>query len=338
MMKFKFPIIILLTFFFVLMFNYCSDQQDENADSENLSNEIKNATLRKFNGFYFVGLHSGVTSILRYDYEKDKVKLFWHSKDERVIDLLIAPDYKSGFFITKRKQRLKSSLPAIERGKLYRIDFELNKAESITQLVEGIQVIPFWIDNDRFTLVINSIDKTIASYINKNTQVYNRFGKLLSDNTEIFDITKDGYPLTKLPQLSLKSQNEMFTVIEKKDSIFVKNTKSKKEIKTRFKNKKILQINWAENNKHLLILMIPKSNVQVKVEILKPILAVFDLQLKKTVKIFDNVSFKNFVLIGDFLIFDKGIGRDSEIEIVKLESLNKFKTIKLNGGCSLRSL
>jgi len=176
-------------------------------------------------------------------------------------------------------------------------------------------------------LVINSIDKTIASYINKNTQVYNRFGKLLSDNTEIFDITKDGYPLTKLPQLSLKSQNEMFTVIEKKDSIFVKNTKSKKEIKTRFKNKKILQINWAENNKHLLILMIPK-----------PILAVFDLQLKKTVKIFDNVSFKNFVLIGDFLIFDKGIGRDSEIEIVKLESLNKFKTIKLNGGCSLRSL
>ncbi len=57
-------------------------------------------------------------------------------------------------------------------------------------------------DNDRFTLVINSIDKTIASYVNKNIQVYNRFGKLLSDNTEVYDLTKDGYPITKLPAIN----------------------------------------------------------------------------------------------------------------------------------------
>ena len=77
----------------------------------------------------------------------------------------------SGYFLTKRKQRLKSSQPAIEKGRLYRIDFEVNKVESITQLEEGIQVIPYWIDNNRFTLVINSIDKTIASYINKNIHI-----------------------------------------------------------------------------------------------------------------------------------------------------------------------
>lgn len=337
-MIFNFVKIVLLTGTIFLLFNYCNDQQDENDDNSILSKEIENAKPREFDGIYFVGLHSGVPSIFRYNHKEDKIKLFWHSKEERVIDLLISPDCKSGFFITKRKQRLKSSQPAIERGKLYRIDFELNKAESITQLEEGIQVIPFWTDNNRFTLVINSIDKTIASYINKNTQVYNRFGKLLSDNTEIFDITKDGYPVTKLPSLQYKSQNEMFYIVERNDSVFIKQTNSKKEIKTRFKNKKILQIKWAENNKHLVMLMVQKSTEPLKVEDLKPILVVFDLQIKKTVKIFNSVSYKHFVLMGDFLIFDRGFGRDSQLEIIKLESLKEYKVIKLNGGCSLRSL
>ena len=183
----------------------CNDVKDGMQDEENLTNEIKNATITDFTGFYFVGNYLGVPAIFRYDYATDKFKVFWSSKDERVIDLLISPDNKSGFFITKRKQRLKSSQPAIEKGRLYRIDFEVNKVESITRLEEGIQVIPFWTDNDRFTLIINSIDKTIASYVNKNTQVYNRFGKLLSDNTEIFDLTKDGYPITKQPSLNYKS-------------------------------------------------------------------------------------------------------------------------------------
>jgi hypothetical protein len=317
----------------------CIDDKDGMQDEENLKNEIKNATITDFNGFYFVGNYLGAPSIFRYDYAKDKFKVFWSSNEERVIDLLISPDNKSGFFITKRKQRLKSSQPAIEKGRLYRIDFEKNKVESITRLEEGIQIIPFWTDNDRFTLIINSIDKTIASYINKNTQVYNRFGKLLSDNTEIFDLTKDGYPVTKYPSLNYKSPNELFTVVDKNDSIEVIQLKSKKEIKTKFTANRLLQIDWAENNKHLVLLMIPKLERPVDLsDYSKSILAVFDLQLKKTIKIFDAEGFKRFVLIGDFLIFDSGNGRDSHIEVFNLSSLQRYKTIKVTGGCSLRNI
>jgi hypothetical protein len=175
----------------VIAFLSCSDVKNNDLDDHNLKKKIENARLTEFSGFYFVGNYTGKPAIYRYDHLADKYKVFWHSNDERVIDLLISPDNNSGYFLTKRKQRLKSSQPAIEKGRLYRIDLEVIKVETITQLEDGIQVIPFWMDNDRFTLIINSIDKSIASYINKNTQVYNRFGKLLSDNTEIYDLTKD---------------------------------------------------------------------------------------------------------------------------------------------------
>ncbi|MDP2363518.1 MAG: hypothetical protein Q8M94_07075 [Ignavibacteria bacterium] len=339
MMTKRFLKFILLFLVPLVLLSACNHVRDENQDEESLTNEIKNATLSNFIGFYFVGKHSGVPSIFRYDYGKDKFNVFWHSIDERVIDLLISPDYKSGFFITKRKQRLKSSQPAIEKGKLYRIDFEANKVESITQLEEGIQVIPFWTDNDRFTLIINSIDKTIASYVNKNTQVYNRFGKLLSDNTEIFDLTKDGYPVTKYPSLNFESHNNLFAVIEKNDSVRIMQLNSKKEINTRFTAKKLLQIGWADNNKNLVMLMIPKSELPAESnDYQKSVLAVFDLQMKKTVKMFDAAGFKRFVLIGDFLIFDNGIGSDLNIELFNLSSLKNYKTIKLTGGCSLRNI
>ncbi len=70
----------------------------------------------------------------------------------------------------------------------------------------------------------------------------------------------------------------------------------------------------------------------------KSILTIFDLQKKKTVKMFETVGSNRFVLIGDFLIFDNGIGKDSHIEIFKLDSLSNYKTIKINGGCGLRNI
>lgn len=328
----------MMLIFSLILFSSCGDDNQNDVDEDNLNKEIENAKLSEFSGFYFVGNYAGRSSIYRYDHETDKYKVFWHSDDERVIDLLISPDYKSGYFITKRKQRLKSSQPAIEKGRLYRIDFEVKKVESITQLEDGIQIIPFWMDNDRFTLVINSIDKTIASYINKNIQVYNRFGKLLSDNTEVYDLTKDGYPITKLPAINFTSPNELFTVIDKNDSILIRQQKSKKEISTELSGK-ILKLAWAENNKQLIMLIKSKDQENPSTSNdYKTLLAIFDLQKKKAVKMFDTVGSNGFVLIGDFLIFDNGFGKDSHIEIFKLESLSNHKTIKISGGCGLRNI
>lgn len=313
---------------------------ENNSYDQKLNEEIANATISKFDGFYFVGNHSGMAAVYRYDALSKKANLFWCDKDERVIDLLVSGDQKAAYFITMRKQRLKSSKPAIERGKVYRIDFDLNRVESIAQLEEAIQIIPFWQDDDRFTLVINSIDKTVASFINKNTQVYNKFGKLLSDNNEIFDITKDGYPITKLPDLKLISPNKMFTVVIKNDSLQIKQNNSGQFINTKFTQKEIRQVSWAENNKNVIILIVNKNDDQnlLPSSSASSTLIIFDLFDKKTIKTFDGAVYRRFVLIGDFLIFDNGFERDSSIKIIKLSSLEEVKTIKIAGGCGLRNI
>ncbi len=325
-------------FIFLILFISCSDKNGNQPDGS-LEQEIANAKLTEFNELYFVGIYSGLPSIYRYDNRTGKSKIFWSEADERVIDLLISDDRQTAYFITKKKQRLKSSQPAIERGQLYRIDLITRKVQQVAHLEEGIQMIAFWTDNDRFTLIINSIDKTVASYINKNTQIYNRFGKLLSDNNEIFDLTKDGYPITKLPSLKYTSPNKLFNIIEKSDSIFIQKKSNKEFLKTELSGKVIKQIDWAENNRQvILLLMDDEKTKDLKKDKISSSLIIYDLKLKKTVKSFDGIGYKRFVLIGDLLIFDNGFGRDSYIEMFSLSSLKEKQKIKILGGCGLNNI
>ncbi|MDT3695126.1 MAG: hypothetical protein ROY99_01965 [Ignavibacterium sp.] len=321
----------------LLLFS-CSDTDKGSLDEETLNKLIKEAKLTEFSGFYFVGNYNGRPSLYRYDRKNDKIKMFWNSEQERVINLITSPDYNSAFFITKQKQRLKSSQPAIERGRLYRINFELKKAEFITQLEDGIQIIAYWLDKDRFTLIINSIDKIIASYVNKNTQVYNKFGKLLSDKTDIFDLTKDGYPVTRMPEPQYVSPDEMFTIIEEKDSLGILQNSSNKEIKTPFYKKKVVQAGWAENKRNLILLLTEKKENKDTTEQMSSFIAVLDLKEKKTKTLFNNLPLKYFILIGDFLIFDSGIDKALHIRIFNLNKMADFKIIKLNGGCSIKNI
>lgn len=328
----------LLSFIILSLLISCSDKNNNNSDSS-LEQEIANAKLKEFNELYFVGVYKGLPSIYRYDNNTGKSKIFWSGSEERVIELLVSDDRQTAYFITKKKQRLKSSQPAIERGQLYRIDLVTKKVQQIAHLEEGIQIIAFWTDNDRFTLVINSIDKTIASYINKNTQVYNKFGKLLSDSNEIFDLTKDGYPITKLPPLNYISPNKMFGIVEKADSIFIQQKNVKTMFKTDYTGKIIKQIGWADNNKHLILLLMdnikPKELDKNKI---RSTLIVFDLKLKQAVKSFSGTGYKRFVLIGDLLIFDDGFGRDSYIKMFSLSLLKDKQDIKISGGCGLNNI
>lgn len=321
----------------VILTVFSCTEKKSNSGNDNPDNKTGKIKLTEFKELYFVGLYSGLPSIYRYDNEIEKSKIFWSHKDERVLELLVSPDRKVAYFITKRKQRLKSSKPAIERGQLYRIDFSTKKVESITQLEDGIQILPFWTDNDRFMLVINSIDKTIASYINKNTQVYNQFGKLLSDNNETFDLTKDGYPVTKLPSFEYNSHDNLFNILEKQDSVFIRQSDKGNIYKFKLGENILKQIGWAENNKYVILLLMNNNKLQKNSEI-NSTLIVFNLQKRKIVKTFEGIGYRRFVLIGDLLIFDDGFGKDSFIEVFSLDKLTENKRIKINGGCGLKNI
>ena len=82
----------MMLIFSLILFSSCGDDNQNDVDEVNLNKEIENARLTELSEIYFVGNYAGNLSVYKYDYKTDKSKVFWHSNDERVIDLLISPD------------------------------------------------------------------------------------------------------------------------------------------------------------------------------------------------------------------------------------------------------
>jgi hypothetical protein len=143
-----------------------------------------------------------------------------------------------------------------------------------------------------------------------------------------------------LPGLKYKSPNELFSVIEKNDSVQVIQNTRNSILHTGITNKIIRNIGWAENNKHVVFLLTDKDTDNKNDSNTKFVstLIIFDLHLKKSVKSYTGAGLKRFVLIGDLLIFDNGVGKDSFIKIFNLNSLQDYQEIKISGGCGLRNI
>lgn len=319
----------------VIITTACNNDSTPDPANDPALKDVEAASVKEFKELVFVGSYQNKPSIYSYNKEENISKVLWHDKNESVLDLEVSDDLSVAFFITYRRIDRRNTPPEYILVKLFRIDLVTGKADLIKKLGDVIQIYSYWDNIGRFVVISNSIDITIASYVNKNKQVFNSFGKLLLDENEVFDISKDGYPLPDVPDLKLTSPKERFMVFEKADSIFIRNNYNNEEMFVSSDYERIINIQWAENLKQVVFLVLSKSddseNPNTK-------LFIFDVIEKKAVKTFNEIGKKRFLLYGDFLFYESGLNKSAFVKIFKLSELKEAGVINIKGGCALRSL
>jgi len=327
--------ILLLNILVILLFLSCKSSNEKNPEDDPAIVDVKSALVRDVKGFYFVGMNQKIPSAYYYDFKSDKVKLIKSNKDEKIYELEVAPDGNTFFYLTYKELNKKIAIPEINGIKIFRYEPAVNKSELIQSLKPAIQLYSYWMDNDRFRVVAVSFDEVVASYINKNALTFNYFGKLLSDENELFDLVKNGYPVIETPPLMNISPMKRFEIISKNDTLFIRNNYDATEKKLYLLKKNLIKIDWADDLKNVVLMM--KNNSGGKTDISHTIV-VYDLLKKKIVKTFEEKGIKSFLLLGDYLIYDFKFSQNYAINIFKLSSMNNIKTISLKDGCALKSL
>jgi hypothetical protein len=327
--------ILLLNILVILLFLSCKSSNEKNPEDDPAIVDVKSALVRDVKGFYFVGMNQKIPSAYYYDFKSDKVKLIKSNKDEKIYELEVAPDGNTFFYLTYKELNKKIAIPEINEIKIFRYEPAVNKSELIQSLKPAIQLYSYWMDNDRFRVVAVSFDEVVASYINKNALTFNYFGKLLSDENELFDLVKNGYPVIETPPLMNISPMKRFEIISKNDTLFIRNNYDATEKKLYLLKKNLNKIDWADDLKNVVLMM--KNNSSGKTDISHTIV-VYDLLKKKIVKTFEEKGIKSFLLLGDYLIYDFKFSQNYAINIFKLSSMNNIKTISLKDGCALKSL
>lgn len=311
----------------------CTDNKNEHLIGDGNHKSIKEFPSPEF--FYFAGATELNPGVYKFNFEKKKSTLIWNSRTEKVIDLIASDDFEKVFFITAVGYGMAGSFPYINKARLYRIDPVTHKAEYLTTIGDVIQIYSYWSEEGNFNLFINSFDPRVNTYVIQNKQLYNQFGRILTDESETFDLLISGYPKFKFKEAKFNSYNGKFRLLNVADSIFVRSQKDKQRIFLQETDHRINDVEWISERSLLIYSTIIKENrKQTEVATLN----IYNTETKEMLKNFTGLSLFRFAITNDFLIFDSGFGRNSKIYILNLNDLSEFFKINIAGGCGLRNI
>ncbi len=316
-----YSIISILTFI-----SFSCNNNDDNREEINLTN----SKIQNFKGFYFISNTSNEYNLMFYDFLEDSVVKIFGSKTQKVIEVEHSTQNNVVLFLTVSRLNKKTAIPEYEGIKLYRYDPASRKTELLNKFSPSIQIYSFWLDINRYKIVRVFFDEIVASYVNKHSLIYNPFGKLLSEENEVFDLVKSGYPIREMQPLNLYSQIKKYQVKIVADSIFVLNNDKKKSQKI-LSDASVLDLIWAENEKHLIVFYQNSKSSRYKI-------LLFDLINNRIVKTFDEEGIKNFDLIGNYLIYDFLENNYQRIEVVNIEKLLTVKKISVGRNNFLKNV
>jgi hypothetical protein len=309
-------------------------------DKEKDKKEIKYNSEDDISSFLFAGMINENPGIYKYNFSASNYKEFWSAENEKVVELSYSENKKNIFFVTAKGFGKSGAFPFINDVKLYVINPESGNAGFVEELGSGLQVFTQWKDENNFRIIINSFDKTKFNFINHRSMLFNIYGKKLEDKTQIYDITKQGYPQLPEKEINLTSPDKKYTVKENKDDsaavyLYVNGAK---EFITSI-SKELKQVEWKDDKVFISSISIEPDNESLysdNPETSK--LFIYSLKQNKILKMWKGSGVKYFFIIKDKIIFDTGFGDHSKIIIYNYEKQKTVEEIKIDGGCGLKNI
>ena len=329
---------ILTVFIFTLLIASCniSDKNDNQSrpdqSDDTLSTDSKNSFLFLTEWFDKVGVYS-------YNISEKKFKPAWWHPRENVVMLIYKPGNYPAYFLTSEKTGIKANFPFFNRLKLFIISHDLSETKQIDNLGSGLQFTARWNDDGNLEVICTSVDKTIASYINQYTKIYDHYGKLVDSEVKTFDIEKSGFPQLIPPRNSTISPSGKYGVSVKSDSVFLKigGTDSLKFVTIMKHN--LNKLRWSDDEKYLFISTLDLNNESIKTRSPETSeLFIYSLTANSLIGAFSGAGIKNFLALNDLLIFDDGFNNNAVINIHDLKQAKVIDVIKPRAGCGLVTL
>jgi hypothetical protein len=310
-----------------------SDKNDNQSRTDQSNDTI---STESNNSFLFLTGWFDKVGVYKYDLAKRKYSPAWWHPRENVVMLVYKPGNYPAYFLTSEKTGIKANFPFFNRLKLFIISHDLSETKQIDNLGSGLQFTARWNDDENLEVIYTSVDKTIASYVNQYTKVYDHYGKLVDSEVKTFDIEKNGFPQLIPPRNSTISPSGKYGVSFKSDSVFLKIAGSDTlEFVTVMKHN-LNKLRWSDDEEYLFLSTLDLNNETLKTRSPETSeLFIYSLTADSLMGAFGGAGLKNFLTLNDLLIFDDGFNNNAVINIYDLKQSKVIEVIKPRTGCGL---
>ena len=328
---------ILIVLICTLLIPACNTS--DNKDKKSETDQDRDSLSIDNNSFLFLTEWFDKVGVYSYNISEKKYKPAWWHPRENVVMLIYKPGNYPAYFLTSEKTGIKANFPFFNRLKLFIISHDLSETKQIDNLGSGLQFTARWNDDGNLEVICTSVDKTIASYVNQYTKVYDHYGKLVDSEVKTFDIEKSGFPQLIPPRNSTISPSGKYGVSVKSDSVFLKigGTDSLKFVTIMKHN--LNKLRWSDDEKYLFISTLDLNNESIKTRSPETSeLFIYSLTADSLIGAFSGAGMKNFLTLTDLLIFDDGFNNNAVINIYDLKQAKVIDVIKPRAGCGLVTL
>lgn len=307
-----------------------SEQSGTDIDTDTLTVDIKHTFLFLTGWFDKVG-------VFKYEIEKKKYSPVWWHPRENVVLLVYKPGELPAYFLTADRIGTKGSLPSFSRLKLFIISHDLSETKQIDNIGSGLQFTARWNDDDNLEVVFTEVDKTIASYVNQYTKIYDHYGKLVDSEIKTFDIQKSGFPQLVPPRNSTISPSGKYGISIKADSVFIKTAGSELLEFVTVMQHNLNKLMWSEYEKYLFLSTLDLNSETIKSRHPETSeLFIYSLEADSLIEEFRGAGIKNFLTLNNTLVFDDGFDFSAVINIYDLKQKQIVDVIKTSVGCGLQ--
>lgn len=341
MLKKHLLIIILLT----LTLSNCSKKKEHVKKNDSSKQKIVKEIPEKINSFVFVGIINSKPGLYKYSIKNKSYNKFWSDRSEKIVDLSYNEDRRAAFFVTASNYGKEGAFPFVNNVKLYLFKNDsLSTVKQVDKIGSGLQIFTRWENSNTFKIIINSIDKIVATYVNQRTLIFNTFGRKLLDETQTFNLAREGYPKPPKEKTQINSPDNEYSIYSERDSIYkyylVRNNLNEKDSIVN-QTQKLNEVEWSKDEKYLVfstLFLSPGNKTLYTKNPQTSGLFVYSIIQKNLLKGWMGGGFKNFFLTNNYLIFDTGFKNDSKIIIYNFRKNKILDTIKINEGCGIKNI
>lgn len=328
---------ILTVFIFTLLIAACNTS-DKN-DNQSETDQDRDTLSTDNNSFLFLTEWFDKVGVYSYNISEKKYKPAWWHPRENVVMLIYKPGNYPAYFLTSEKTGIKANFPFFNRLKLFIISHDLSETKQIDNLGSGLQFTARWNDDGNLEVMYTSVDKTIASYVNQYTKIYDHYGKLVDSEVKTFDIEKSGFPQLIPPRNSTISPSGKYGVSVKSDSVFLKVAGNDTLEFIMVMKHSLNKLRWSDDEQYLFISTLDLNNETIKSRSPETSeLFIYSLTADSLIGAFSGAGIKNFLALNDLLIFDDGFNNNAVINIYDLKQAKVIDVIKPRAGCGLVTL
>lgn len=288
--------------------------------------------------FPFIGTYLGRPALYYFNLKEFNISLIWGRWGKKILSTRYTYKRDKAFFATALTFGQEGGFPFITDARVYLFEKNRNDVSLIKKFKTGNQLYLFKENEDSTKAVFTFIDSVSSNAFIQKEYLMNLDGEILNEDEKAFELISDGFPkaVKSAPEYFSPSGQKRILIQADGEKFFIHllDKANRKNYKLFNSDVDLSDIKWSNDDSFTFL----KSKTVYAPDSIGTVIYIANANEGNIKNAIEISGRSNFVVYGDFLVYDEGFAENSQIIFYNFRSGNIYYNLALEGGCGVDNI